>query len=71
MPEDVATSLRLGDAKWDTDGQTLVWLEGRSGVGVLVAQTGEDAPRDLTTEINLILKDYTLIISKNFVKRKN
>jgi dipeptidyl aminopeptidase/acylaminoacyl peptidase len=53
MPEDVATSLRLGDAKWDTDGKTLVWLEGRSGVGVLVAQTGEDSPRDLTFDLNV------------------
>ncbi len=53
MPEDVATSLRLGDAKWDSDGETLVWLEGRSGVGVLVAQTGDDAPRDLTLDLNV------------------
>ncbi len=40
--------IRLSDAAWDSDGQTLVWLEGRGDQGVLVAQTGQDAPRDLT-----------------------
>lgn len=53
MPEDVAAALRLGDAKWDSDGETIVWLEGRSGQGVLVAQTGSNAPRDLTGELNV------------------
>jgi dipeptidyl aminopeptidase/acylaminoacyl peptidase len=47
-PQALAASLRLQDVQWDSDGDTLVWLEGRSGLGVLVAQRGADAPRDLT-----------------------
>ncbi len=47
-PSALAASLRLRDALWDDDGATLVWLEERSGLGVLVAQRGADAPRDLT-----------------------
>jgi len=47
----LAEGRRLGPVAWDTDGQTLVWLEGRSGRGVLVAQGPTlDAPRDLTTD---------------------
>jgi len=34
------------DLAWDSDGQTLVWVEGRSDWNVLVAQTGTDARRD-------------------------
>ena len=32
----LAQSLRLSNPTWDSDGETLVWLEGRSGRGVLV-----------------------------------
>lgn len=39
---------RLDEIGWDSDSQTLVWLEGRSDRGVLVAQTGLEARRDLT-----------------------
>lgn len=53
MPEDVAGSLRLGDAKWDSDGETLVWLEGRSGQGVLVVKGPGETPRDLTGDLNV------------------
>jgi dipeptidyl aminopeptidase/acylaminoacyl peptidase len=45
-PAMIATGLRLNDVQWD--GETLVWLEGRGAQGVLVAQTGAQAPRDLT-----------------------
>lgn len=51
--DQVAGALRLGDAKWDTVGETLVWLEGHDGVGVLVAQTRMDAPRQITGECNV------------------
>lgn len=44
----VASSLRLNDVRWDPDSDTLVWLEGRGKQGVLVVQSGIDAPRDLT-----------------------
>lgn len=40
--------LRLEDIQWDSDGRTLVWLEGRSDRGVLVARPEDEARRDLT-----------------------
>jgi dipeptidyl aminopeptidase/acylaminoacyl peptidase len=40
--------VRLDDVQWDSDGQTLLWLEGRSDRTVLVARSGADAPRVLT-----------------------
>ncbi len=50
-PRSLAEDRRLDAACWDSDGETLVWLEGRSGRGVLVAEpSAEDAPRDLTPE---------------------
>lgn len=45
----VASALRLNDVQWA--GATLVWHENRGSRGVLVAQTGVDAPRDLTGEL--------------------
>lgn len=42
----IASGLRLNDVQWA--GETLVWLEGRGAQNTLVAQTGIDAPRDLT-----------------------
>jgi len=53
-PKLLAQGLRLNDLAWDTDGQTLVWLEGRSDRGVLVAARLDDpAPRDLTAELSV------------------
>ena len=49
-PGSLAEGKRLDGVEWDSDGKTLVWLEGRSGKGVLVAQSPDDAPRDLTAE---------------------
>ena len=50
-PQRVATGQRLGDALWDSDGKTLVWLEGRGDKGVLVAsRLDANAPRDLTDD---------------------
>jgi dipeptidyl aminopeptidase/acylaminoacyl peptidase len=50
----LAQGLRLGDVCWDTDGQTLVWLEGRSDRGVLVCSRLDDpAPRDLTSDLSV------------------
>ena len=48
QPETLAQSLRLVDVGWDSDGETLVWLEGRSDRGVLVCAPPGQAPRDLT-----------------------
>lgn len=52
-PASLAEGRRLDGVAWDSDGRTVVWLEGRSGRGVLVAQTGEDAPRDLNSEVSV------------------
>lgn len=54
-PQSLATDRRLEAARFDSDGQTVVWLEGRSGRGVLVAQSleGGEAPRDLTSELSV------------------
>jgi len=52
-PASLAQALRLSDVAWDTDGQTLVWLEGRSDRGVLVCASGGQAPRDLTTTLSV------------------
>jgi dipeptidyl aminopeptidase/acylaminoacyl peptidase len=53
-PSGLAEDKRFDAVRWDSDGSTLVWLEGRSGKGVLVTQAnGLDAPRDLTAELDL------------------
>jgi len=52
-PRQLALGVRLSDVAWDTDGETLVWLEGRSGQGVLVAKRRGEAPRDLTAELSV------------------
>lgn len=50
----LATSLRLSEPCWDTDGRTLGWLEGRSDRGVLVIQDMDGgAIRDLTSDISV------------------
>ncbi|MDZ4159141.1 MAG: prolyl oligopeptidase family serine peptidase, partial [Anaerolineaceae bacterium] len=46
----VSQGLRLEDVQFDSDGCTLVWLEGRSERGVLVARRQGEAARDLTVE---------------------
>ncbi len=51
-PSMIAAGLRLRDVQWA--GETLVWLEGRGAQGVLVAQTGAQAPRDLTDTSQLV-----------------
>ncbi|GAB4335478.1 MAG: prolyl oligopeptidase family serine peptidase [Phototrophicales bacterium] len=48
-PAMVASGIRLNDVQW-ADEDTLVWVESRAKRGVLVVQTGVDAPRDLTGE---------------------
>lgn len=46
----IASGIRLQDVMWNDAGDTLVWWERRANGGVLVAQTGLDAPRDLTDD---------------------
>src|SRR6476620_3624651 len=52
-PEMLGAKLRLGDVQFDSDGQTLVWVEGRDGRSVLVAQQGIDAPHDISGNIKV------------------
>lgn len=54
-PSSLSQEVRLESPRWDSDGQTLLWLEGRSGRGVLVAQSlaQEHSPRDLTSDKNV------------------
>lgn len=49
----VASGIRITDVQWSTDGKTLVWREERSGRGVLVAQDGVSAHRDLTDAVSV------------------
>ncbi len=52
-PKRLALGIRISDVCWDSDGETLVWLEGRSDRGVLVAKRRGDAPRDLTVDLSV------------------
>ncbi len=52
-PALIAAAVRLGDSQWDTDGKTLVWREGRSGKGVLLAQPLGEAPYEVSGEKNV------------------
>ncbi len=52
-PKALAGALRLDDVQWDDASDTLVWLEGRGATGVLVAQQGLTAPRDLTDDLSV------------------
>jgi dipeptidyl aminopeptidase/acylaminoacyl peptidase len=48
QPELIGLGKRFGDVQWNGDGRSLLWLEQRSGKGVIVCREGDDAPRDLT-----------------------
>jgi dipeptidyl aminopeptidase/acylaminoacyl peptidase len=50
-PRALAARVRLGEVLWDDAGDTLVWVESRSDQTFLMAQTGGDAPRELTTGV--------------------
>ncbi len=52
-PELIAASIGLSDPQWDSDGQTLVWRESRSGQGVLLAQPMGEAPYELSGDLNV------------------
>ncbi len=44
----IASGISLRDVQWNNSDDTVVWWESRGKLGVLLAQTGVDAPRDLT-----------------------
>jgi dipeptidyl aminopeptidase/acylaminoacyl peptidase len=48
LPETLGLGKRFNDVQWSGDGRCLLWLEERSGKGVIVCREGDDAPRDLT-----------------------
>lgn len=48
----VSQGIRFTDVQWDSDGKTLVWLEGRSDIGMLVVRSGQDAEIDLNGEMS-------------------
>ncbi len=53
-PRGLAEQRRLEAVRWDSDGETLVWLEGRSGRGVLMVRNfASDAPRELNPELDV------------------
>jgi dipeptidyl aminopeptidase/acylaminoacyl peptidase len=52
-PESLGAQLRLEDVQWSPDGGALLWVEGRSGKGVLVIREGGEPPRDLTGAENV------------------
>jgi len=52
-PELLAAAVSLSDPQWDSDGQTLVWREVRSGQGVLMAQPVGEAPYELSGELDV------------------
>jgi dipeptidyl aminopeptidase/acylaminoacyl peptidase len=53
-PRSLAGDRKLDSIGWDADGRTIVWLEGRSNRGVLVARSSaEDASRELSADLSV------------------
>lgn len=50
--EVLSQGIRLNEVRWDSKKDTLVWLEGRSGQGVLVASDVKEPGLDLNPEIS-------------------
>jgi dipeptidyl aminopeptidase/acylaminoacyl peptidase len=53
QPAALAQHVRLSGVGWAADGETLIWLEGRSDRGVLVCAPPGQAPRDLTSTLSV------------------
>jgi dipeptidyl aminopeptidase/acylaminoacyl peptidase len=52
-PGMVAQRLRLEDVQWDSDGRTLLWVEGRGDRGVLCSRLGDEGGRDLSGDLSV------------------
>jgi len=52
-PYVLSQGIQIADLGWDSDGETLVWLEERAGHGVLVAKHRKKAAHDLTCELSV------------------
>jgi dipeptidyl aminopeptidase/acylaminoacyl peptidase len=50
--EELSQGIRLNEVRWDAEKENLVWLEGRSGQGVLVASDTKEPGWDLNQEIS-------------------
>lgn len=48
----VSQGIRLNEVQWDANGEFLVWLEGRSDIGMLVASQRGEAGVDLNGEMS-------------------
>jgi hypothetical protein len=48
----VSQGIRLNEVQWDANGEFLVWLEGRSDIGMLVASQLGEAGVDLNGEMS-------------------
>lgn len=48
QPGMISRRTRLDEVQWAADGETLLWVEGRAGRGVLMLRRLGDAPRELT-----------------------
>jgi len=48
----VSQGIRLNEVQWESQGEYLVWLEGRSDSGMLVARQGQEADFELNGEIS-------------------
>ncbi len=49
--QQVAASFRLNDVQWD--GDTLLWHESRGSQGVVMIQSGIDAPREISADLSV------------------
>ncbi len=52
-PDLIAAAITLSSPQWDSDGQTLLWKERRSGKGVLMAQPLGEAPCEISGDCNV------------------
>ena len=77
QPRDLARSKSFKDVAWDTDGRSLVWLEGRGADGVLVCQRDDQAPRDLNSTLSVRARvgygggDFTVSNGQVFFTEQN
>ncbi len=75
-PAMMGAKLRLPDAQFNRSGNTLVWLESLSGKTSLMAQTGLDAPREISNGLKVgagvgygggdftVAEDFAVFVSK-------
>ena len=76
-PAMLSQRIRFEDVQWDGDGQTLLWLEGRSDRGVLVTRPAGEARRDISGDLSVRAGvgygggDFTIQNGKLFFVERN